>query len=210
MSGRLCGGVIQIGEKVRVLPGDETGIVKGICLLVAQTTCPAHCYSLAIEVEDENQPWAAAGSNVTVYLTSIDPVHINIGTVLCPLTDTIPLVSVFTAKIIVFDIQIPITAGTSVELFHHSRDVPATISKLIATLDRAAGTVIKQNPRVLTKATSAEVQISLRAATMSGPASTARPMPLEPFASNKDMGRILIRRGGETIGAGELQAVLCH
>ena len=68
----------------------------------------------AIEIEDESQPWAAAGSNVTVYLTSIDPVHISIGTVLCPLTDTIPLVSVFTAKIIVFDIQIPITAGTSV------------------------------------------------------------------------------------------------
>ena len=82
--------------------------------------------------------------------------------------------------------------------------MPATISKLTATLDRASGTVIKHNPRVLTKATSAEVQISLRTATMSGPASAARPIPLEPFASNKDMGRILIRRGGETIGAGEL------
>jgi hypothetical protein len=34
-----------------------------------------------------------------------------------------------------------------VELFHHSRDVPATISKLIASLDRASGAVIKQNPR---------------------------------------------------------------
>lgn len=89
-----------------------------------------------------------------------------------------------------------------VEVFHHSRDVPATISKLVATLDRASGTVIKQNPRVLTKVTSAEVQISLRTAT--GLAPTTRPIPLEPFASNKDMGRILIRRGGETIGAGEL------
>lgn len=108
------------------------------------------------------------------------------------------------------------------ELFHHSRDVPATISKLVASLDRTSGTVIKHNPRfvnnlnglmapanlatysVLTKATSAEVQISIRAATMSGPSSTARPIPLEPFAANKDMGRILIRRGGETIGAGKL------
>lgn len=69
---------------------------------------------LGIEVEEENQPWAAAGSNVTIYLTLIDPVHVNIGTVLCPLTDIVPLASVFTAQIIVFDIQVPITAGTSV------------------------------------------------------------------------------------------------
>lgn len=39
---------------------------------------------------------------------------------------------------------------------------------------------------------------------MSGLAPTVRPIPLEPFTTNKDMGRILIRRGGETIGAGEL------
>jgi len=89
-----------------------------------------------------------------------------------------------------------------VELFHHSRDVPATISKLVASLDRAAGTVIKQNPRVLTKGGSAEVQITLRASGMNGASGTARPIPLEPFAANKDMGRILLRRGGETIGAG--------
>lgn len=34
-----------------------------------------------------------------------------------------------------------------VELFHHSRDVPATLSKLISTIDRASGKVIKSNPR---------------------------------------------------------------
>lgn len=28
VSGRLCGGVVQVGEKLRVLPGDEVGIVK--------------------------------------------------------------------------------------------------------------------------------------------------------------------------------------
>jgi elongation factor 1 alpha-like protein len=28
ITGRVCGGVVQVGERVRVLPGDETGIVK--------------------------------------------------------------------------------------------------------------------------------------------------------------------------------------
>lgn len=34
-----------------------------------------------------------------------------------------------------------------VELFHHSRDVPATITTLLSTLDRASGNVTKKNPR---------------------------------------------------------------
>jgi elongation factor 1 alpha-like protein len=58
--------------------------------------------------------WAAAGSNVTLHLTSIDPVHLGIGSVLCPLSDPVRLASTFNARIIVFDIDVPITSGTSV------------------------------------------------------------------------------------------------
>ena len=67
-----------------------------------------------IEAEDESLTWAAAGFNVTLYLTSIDPVHLNIGSVLCPPSNVIPLATAFTARIIVFDIQVPITTGASV------------------------------------------------------------------------------------------------
>ena len=51
---------------------------------------------------------------MTLYLTAIDPIHLDVGRVLCPPTDPITLASVFTARIIVFDIQVPILAGTSV------------------------------------------------------------------------------------------------
>ncbi|KAH9482958.1 HBS1-like protein [Psilocybe cubensis] len=190
VSGRLCGGVVQVGEKLRVLPGDETAIVKGI------------------DIEDQSVPWAASGSNVVLHLTAIDPVHLHTGSVLCPPTDLVPLAVVFTARIIVFDIQVPITAGTSVELYHHSRDVPATTSKLITTIDRATGKAIKSNPRVLTKNTSAEVEITLRGTKVSGSTMTTRGIAIEPFAVNKDMGRILIRRGGETIAAGVVLEII--
>ncbi|THH13896.1 hypothetical protein EW146_g6374 [Bondarzewia mesenterica] len=190
VSGRICGGIVQVGERLRILPGDETAIVK------------------SIETELESLPWAAAGTNVTLYLTAVDPIHLSIGSVLCPPAELIPLASTFTARIIVFDIQVPILAGTSVELFHHSRDVPASISKLNATLDRASGKAIKKNPRVLTKGTSAEVQITIRPASLSGPATRAQPIPLEPFSVSKEMGRVLIRRGGETIGAGIVLEIL--
>ncbi|KAF8165066.1 EF Tu GTP binding domain-containing protein [Crassisporium funariophilum] len=184
VSGRICGGIVQVGEKVRVLPGDETATVK------------------SIEIDDASVPWAAAGSNATFYLTAIDPVNLSIGSVLCTTTELVPLATQFIARIIVFDIQVPITAGASLEVFHHSRDVPATIVKLISTFDRATGKALKANPRVLTKGTSAEVQIAVRSTSVAGSASSTRGMPLDTFASNKDMGRILIRRGGETIAAG--------
>ncbi|OJA15632.1 hypothetical protein AZE42_04847 [Rhizopogon vesiculosus] len=184
VTGRICGGIVQVGERLRVLPGDESALVR------------------LIDVEEQSVPWAAAGTNATLYLTSIDSIHLSIGSVLCPPSDIVPLATVFTARIIVFDIQLPITTGASIELFHHSRDVPATISKLIATVDRASGVVTKKSPRVLTKGISAEVEISLRVGTLSSPTPSARPIPLEPFSVNKDMGRILVRRGGETISAG--------
>ncbi|TFL05525.1 P-loop containing nucleoside triphosphate hydrolase protein [Pterulicium gracile] len=181
ISGRLCGGVVQVGEKLRILPGDETAVVKNIY------------------VEEETVPWAAAGSNVMLQLTSVDPVYLNIGNILCLPTELVPLATVFTARVIVFDIEVPITSGAAVELYHHSKDVPATVTKLLATIDRGSGNVLKKNPRVLAKGISAEVQITLRPSGYSG---VARPIPLEPFTVSKDMGRILLRRGGETIAAG--------
>nr|GAT53835.1 predicted protein [Mycena chlorophos] len=187
VTGRLLSGVVQVGERVRILPGDETGVVK------------------VIEVEDESVPWAAAGTNLTLSLVSVDPIQLNIGSILCPPTNVVPLAVSFTARIIIFNIQVPIITGAVVELFHHSQDVPASISKLIATLDRSSGKVLKTNPRVLAKSTSAEVQITLRPPNNS---TVARPIALEPYAVNKAMGRILIRREGETIAAGVVMTIL--
>lgn len=153
---------------------------------------------------------------------------------LCPASSPVPLVSRFTAQIILFDLSVPITIGATVrgkscafsdtgmclnssshvqvELFHHSRNIPATISKLLETIDRASGKTIKLKPRVLTKNSSAKVEIALKANSQtftseesaSGSSGGKGPViPLETFASNKEMGRVLLRRGGETIGAGE-------
>lgn len=160
------------------------------------------CNPLAIEVDEEDAPWAAAGSNATLYLQNIDPIHLSQGFVLCPPSSLVPLSTVFTAHVIVFDIDVPLTVGVSVELFHHSHNVPATLSTFVATLDRATGKVVKKSPRVLQKGVSAEVKVTLRAVGMAGPNARVQPVPIEPFAANKDMGRLLLRRNGETVAAG--------
>jgi elongation factor 1 alpha-like protein len=101
---------------------------------------------------------------VTIYLAAIDPIYVNLGCVLCEPKTPIPLASTITAQIVTFELKFPLTAGSSVrkiakqpctrltgcqqvELFHHSKDTPATITKIEATLDKATGEVLKTNPR---------------------------------------------------------------
>ena len=43
----------------------------------------------------------------------------------------------------------------------------------------------------------------IRQVTFGGSGARNAVIPLEPFSTNKEMGRILIRRGGETIAAGK-------
>lgn len=115
--------------------------------------------------------------------------------------------SSFSAQIILFDVEYPITAGSILELYHHSANVPASVSKLIATLDRTTGAVLKNNPRVLPRNSSARVEISVRPPAEN---STERQQTLsiETFKDNKEMGRILLRRGGQTVGAGIVLEIL--
>src|SRR5258708_8792977 len=76
--------------------------------------------------------------------------------------------------------------------------MPATIAILIETIDRHTGATIKSKPRVITKNAVARVQIHLKATSL-----LKQPvLPLELFNTNKTMGRILLRRGGETIAVG--------
>lgn len=67
-------------------------------------------------MDDDSAPYAVAGQNVTLYLSGIDPIHLAIGSVLCPTSKPVPLVTRFTAQILVFDLQSPIITGTSVSI----------------------------------------------------------------------------------------------
>ncbi|WVO14086.1 hypothetical protein L204_101714 [Cryptococcus depauperatus] len=185
VSGRLCSGVLQVGDRLRAVPGDEVASIR------------------TIEVNENSAPYAVAGQNVTLYLSNIDPINLSIGTVLCPMNQPVPLVAKFIAQILVFDLQSPIIAGTPVEIFHHSMNLPATISKLVAVLEK--GEVVKERPRMLQKGATARVEISLR---QSASTSKTPDIPLETAADNKEMGRVLIRRNGETIAAGMVLELL--
>ncbi|BGP72534.1 hypothetical protein NBRC10513v2_005930 [Rhodotorula toruloides] len=181
VTGRVESGIVQVGEKLAALPGDESGIVR------------------ALEVNGELVPYATAGANATIFLSGIEANQLSVGSVLCPRSQPVPVVSTFTAQVLVFEPKHPITAGYAVELFHHSRDIPASIVALEAMLDKTTGKVTKTSPRMLPKNSSARIRVQLRNATTGGRSGA---IPIEPFSVNKAMGRVLFRRNGETVAAG--------
>lgn len=76
VSGRLYSGVIQVGERVRVVPGDETAVIKSEFFFLEITSLLHLILSSGIMADGDSLPWAVAGSNVDIYLTGIDPVHL--------------------------------------------------------------------------------------------------------------------------------------
>lgn len=101
------------------------------------------------------------------------------------------MVSTIVARILVFEPSHPLLAGTSLELFHHSSNLSATLIELVATLDSKTGEELKRKPRVLGKGVTATVRLALTA-----------PVAMEPFAQNRDMGRVVLRMRGESVAAG--------
>lgn len=54
-------------------------------------------------------------------------------------------------RIVVFDIEIPITNGFPVELYYKSFSQPAVIRRLIKELHKTTGEVKTKKPRFITK-----------------------------------------------------------
>lgn len=173
VGGRIDAGCVQAGETVVVVPGNVTAVVKSVV------------------VNEESTRWAAAGDSVVLTLTGVELQHLSIGAVLCMPGNLVPLTDRFLAQIVVFDVKIPITNGYPIVLHQQSLSEPGYISKLVSIVDKVTGEITKRNPRHLPKLTTARVEIK-----------TSRPVCLEPFQTSKELGRILLRKGGETIATG--------
>ncbi|KAI8640367.1 P-loop containing nucleoside triphosphate hydrolase protein [Parasitella parasitica] len=180
VSGNIESGTLQIGEQIMIVPGNEVGFVK------------------TMQVNEEPATWAAAGDSVLMTLVNLDIMNLSNGCVLCTGAKPVPVTTTFEAQIVVFDIRIPITPGYPIVLHHGSLDEPASVMKLVEIIDKATGQVTKRNPRCLTKGMTAKIQIKL----------AQRPIPLETFKDNKHLGRIMLRKDGETVAAGVVNEIL--
>nr|XP_033791773.1 HBS1-like protein isoform X2 [Geotrypetes seraphini] len=173
VTGKIEAGYVQTGDRLLAMPPNETCTVKGITL------------------HDEAVDWAAAGDHVSLTLTGMDIIKINVGSVFCYPKEPIRACTRFRARVLIFNFEIPITQGFPVLLYYQTVSEPATIKKLVSVLHKSTGEVIKKKPKCLTKGQNALIEIH-----------TQRPIALELYKDFKELGRFMLRYSGSSIAAG--------
>ncbi|KAL6234743.1 hypothetical protein BDW75DRAFT_211609 [Aspergillus navahoensis] len=166
ISGRIDAGSLQIGDQILTMPSGETATIR------------------SLEVDGEPNDWAVAGQNVVLNLANIDPIHLRSGDVVCHASAPIPNVTSFTCKVLAFDHLLP----SMVDVHRGRLHVPGRISKLVATLDKGSGNVLKKKPKIVQPGAVARIIVELDQA-----------VPLEAPT------RVVLRAGGDTVAAGLLE-----
>ena len=135
-----------------------------------------------LEVDSEPSDWAVAGQNVILHLGDIEAKYLKSGDVVCLPSAPIPCVLSFTVKILAFEHITPMHCEVHKGRLH----APGRVTKLVAQLDKASGAAVKgKRPRLIKPGSVARVLVEVD-----------EPIPLEQG------GRVILRAGGETIGAG--------
>ena len=140
-----------------------------------------------IEIHSEPTDWAVAGQNVVLHLADIDQKYLKTGDILCPPSAPIQPIKRFTMKILAFEHILPM----AVEVHRGRLHAPGKVTKLVAVLDKSTGQPVdgaKKKVKIVKPGSVARVVVEVDEAA-----------PLEVG------GRVVLRAGGETVGAGLLE-----
>jgi len=179
VAGRVEAGVVMKDDRVLISPLNEICTVKSVL------------------VEQMDSLTGFAGDHVVLTLVGPDQASVTAGMVLCDPSQPVPVATRFKARVVVFNIEVPITKGYPVVLHYGCVSEQASIKKLVSQLNKSTGEVVKNKPRCLTGNQSAVVEIIV-----------SRPIPLELYKSNRELGRFMLRTGGHTIAAGMVTEIL--
>lgn len=112
--------MVQSGDKVLVLPQNEFASVKGTSnnfekkMAIKLKFINNWNYLTAISIDELPAQSAFAGDHVSLTLANYDIENINIGYILCEPSSPVPVTTRFEARIVVFNISVPITLGKEI------------------------------------------------------------------------------------------------
>lgn len=139
---------------------------------------------------------AFAGDSVTLVLSGIEAMYLRAGDVICHSTDAIQNHTSLEARVVVFAALRPLLTGSSIVLHRGRADLPAVIREIRIPHKAKPGGY--KRARHVIGGTQAIVTVQIERGLL----------PLETFADNKDLGRIILRREGQTVAAGIVTRLL--
>ncbi|XP_040076552.1 HBS1-like protein isoform X2 [Ixodes scapularis] len=178
VSGRIDAGGISNGDRVLVMPVGEQGSVKGIT------------------IDDMPTPRAFAGDQVALTLSGVDIINVAVGSFLCDPSAPIRVGTHIQCRVVVFNVEMPLTRGFPLVLHYQSTSEQASVRRILSQLHKGTGEVVRHKPRCLTKNTSGIIELKV-----------SRPVCVELYKEFKELGRITLRSGGCTVAAGVITEV---
>ena len=175
--GRIETGILKVGDKVIAVPGREGKGVSGECK--------------SIEMHHEPLTQAEPGDNVGLSIRGFGKKDIARGDVIGKADNVPPVVTEFTAQIVVLNHPSVITVGYTPVFHIHTSQVACQVTAIEKKLNPATGEVLEENPDFIKNGDAAIVKIK-----------PVQPLVIETKADNPHMANFAIRDSGVTVAAG--------
>ncbi|MFW5902712.1 MAG: translation elongation factor EF-1 subunit alpha [archaeon] len=176
--GRVETGVLKKGQKVTVMPGDQTGEVK------------------QIEMHHKEIEEAEPGDNIGFNLKGVDKRYLKRGTVVGTPDNKPTVAEEFKARVIVLSHPSAITKGYQPVLHCHTAQVACNITNIDKKLNPKTGEVKEENPDYIKQGDAAVVTMK-----------PTQPMVVESGKDFPELSSFAMRDMGKTIAAGKIMEV---
>mmetsp|Transcript_37041 Transcript_37041/g.59475 ORF Transcript_37041/g.59475 Transcript_37041/m.59475 type:complete len:553 (+) Transcript_37041:676-2334(+) len=173
VTGKLESGILKVGDVLKMLP-------EGKEITVNLMTAGG---------EDLNQ--AFPGESLRLSISGHDLPQFKQGSILTNIDSNLTAVVKLEATLMVMNAKHIITPGYSAVMHIHAAEVPCTIYKLTAELNRKSGEVVRRHPHFAKTGSRVNVKILLDFPTVA-----------KPYKEISKLGRFMLRADGKTVAVG--------
>jgi len=179
VSGKLIGGMVKAGDKLLLQPNTLSATVKDV------------------SVGGASVGQAFAGDSAILTLSGLEPEELHVGAFLTDPALPMPHVARMRARVVLFNITVPLIKGSMVDFHYQSSCEQASVAFLESQINKSTGEVVRHKPRVLVRQSAGVIELQLQ-----------RPLCVECYQDNKELGRFMLRQQGKTVAAGHILEVL--
>ena len=196
LSGKIYSGSIAAKQQILIQPTNLVCKVKNLLSIENNS----NDFQYNIGVSGDNVQLLLSLQNISKSDQEMYFEQIKVGDMVTVPHEPIKNVKKFECKIVTTPtLKIPFVKGQEIVIHHQSVDMPAIMSKIVGILDKKTGNILKKKARHITADKSALVMIKLK--------NKKDSLCLDTFENHKQLGRVTVRREGETIAIGVVTKV---